>query len=200
MKQIAKMMIPLALLLLAACGGAAPTATVPPSPPPTDASSSDSAETGVAALTVGSPEFSVQISGALEGEMPPGSAIYGGLGTVENIPPRHQLLFFDSDVNGMRQITLEFDPKIKPGTYEFNGGAFGLNGGTIVAAFSTFTVGADPDANTAFDFDQQVSGSLTLSAVGDFASGSFSFTATDSIAQKTITISGEFKNIAFVGG
>lgn len=190
------------LLILAACGGPTPPdapTMVLATPQPTDATSGDTAESGVL-LALGAPEFAVEVSGDVELIMPPGSAIYGGLAAVESVPPRRQLLFFHSDLNGMRQITIEFPPQTQPGTYTFNGGVYGVNRGTMVASFTAFTIGDDPEANVSYAFDRQVSGTLTLTAVEGFASGSFRFTATDSAAEKTVTVAGEFSNIAYVGG
>ena len=181
MKQL-WMLALLAVFLLAACGGDGDNG---------DQSASNDNDTP-APVAQTSRNYSIQISGDFEGSIPPGAA------QAEFYPGRYELFFGDMSHNLF--FTLSED--VRTGTHALEASDIMASSQNATVEFS-MAVNPESISEGMEDYDDEVTGTITLDTIGDTMSGSFEFAAvfvdTDDNQQETrksVTVIGTFTDLA----
>ena len=188
-------LIPLASFL-AACGGSDSPTAVPTNVPAADAdtdASSDAPQLGA----IGGGTFEYTVSGAQEVTIGDGQGVVVRDPGMEvagmTLPARTEIMLTSGSMaSGMNMVLIAIPPDTGTGTYELTDIGFEESGFTAEYNYLNME-----DMEMSADFAFNVSGTLTLSQVGDRYSGSFEFSADGGFDAEdgTVNVSGSFDNL-----
>lgn len=142
-------------------------------------------------------QFEFSISGDVTSEIRSGTAVYNFIPATGGIVAHDQIYLASSSASSSEQVSFQFRTGLVTGEYALTSPQnFVL--GVVTAQYARLS--DDGSGSQLQVFSEEVTGTLTLTAVGEALSGEFQFTAsyvTDDGSRSQVEVSGSFADIPY---